>query len=250
MKYVRVAFDGETCWGTWEEDGVHILSRAPYEELAYDGRVVSADRCRLLMPAEPTKIICVGRNYFDHVAEMGSTVSEEPVLFMKGPNAFNCHEGSVHAPDFVTRLDYEGELAFVVRKRARDVRPEEFSDYILGYTCFNDVTARDIQRKDGQWTRGKGMDGFGPAGPWVADGLDGGNLEIQTRLNGEVVQRSNTKMLMHKLPQLLAFITASITLEPGDVVATGTPAGVGPMKSGDVVEVEIEGIGTLRNHIV
>ena len=250
MKYVRVALGDEVRWGTWEEDGVHILAKAPYEELVYDGRVAAADQCRLLMPAEPTKIICVGRNYFDHIAEMGSQVPEEPVLFMKGPNAFNCHEGSVHAPAFVTRLDYEGELAFVVRKRARDVKPEEFEDYILGYTCFNDITARDIQRKDGQWTRGKGMDGFGPAGPWVVDGLDGGSLEIQTRLNGAVVQRSSTSLLMHKLPELLAFITASMTLEPGDMVATGTPAGVGPMRAGDVVEVEIQGIGTLRNHIV
>ena len=138
----------------------------------------------------------------------------------------------------------------MIKKRAKNVTAERFADYILGYTCLNDVTARDIQYGDGQWTRGKSMDGFCPIGPLVTDEIDGGHVDIETRLNGEVRQKGNTELFMTKLPQLMAFITASMTLEPGDVVTTGTPAGVGPMKPGDVVEIEIQGIGILRNHIV
>jgi 2-keto-4-pentenoate hydratase/2-oxohepta-3-ene-1,7-dioic acid hydratase in catechol pathway len=149
----------------------------------------------------------------------------------------------------VKRLDYEGELAFVVGKRAKRVLPEHAMEYILGYTCLNDVTARDIQKGDGQWTRGKSMDGFAPIGPVLTDEVSPDALHIETRLNGTVVQTGNTNLFMTKLPEMIAFITASMTLEPGDVVATGTPAGIGSMKPGDVVEVEIEGIGTLRNYV-
>ena len=148
------------------------------------------------------------------------------------------------------RLDYEGELAIVIKKRANDLKPDEVWNYILGFTCLNDVTARDVQKWDGQWTRGKCMDGFAPLGPVVTDEVDPTDLLLETRLNGKTVQSSRTSLFMTRIPEMLAFITASMTLEPGDVVATGTPAGIGPMVPGDTVEVEIQGIGTLRSRVV
>lgn len=250
MKYVRILRDGALAWGMVEGEQVRTLVKAPYDTIDYDGRTLPLRDCQLLAPCEPTKIVCVGKNYFDHVKEFGGPVPEKPILFIKALNTLNHPEGEIHAPDFVERLDYEGELAFVVKKRAKDVAAKDFEDYILGYTCLNDVTARDVQYGDGQWSRGKGMDGFAPIGPLVTDEIDGGCVDIETRLNGEVRQKGNTDLFMTKLPDLFAFITASMTLEPGDVVTTGTPAGVGPMKPGDVVEVEIEGIGILRNHII
>ncbi len=250
MKYVRIWRDGVPVWGVLEGEKVRTLSQAPFETLRYDGEAISLQDCQLLAPCEPTKIVCIGKNYFAHIQEFGGPVPEKPILFIKAPNTLNHPEGKVQAPDFVERLDYEGELAFVIKKRAKNVTAERFTDYILGYTCLNDVTARDIQYGDGQWTRGKSMDGFCPIGPLVTDEIDGGHVDIETRLNGEVRQKGNTELFMTKLPQLMAFITASMTLEPGDVVTTGTPAGVGPMKPGDVVEIEIQGIGILRNHIV
>lgn len=250
MKYVKLLRDGKGVWGVLQGDLVRTLTKPPFEELCYDGETLPLEACRLLAPCEATKIVCVGKNYYDHAVEMGEGVPDKPILFLKAPNTLNHPEGTVHAPAFVERLDYEGELAFVIRRRAKNVKEECFADYILGYTCLNDVTARDVQKGDGQWTRGKSMDGFAPIGPVVTDEVDPAGLEIETRLNGEVVQQGNTSQFMTAVPQLLAFITASMTLEPGDVVTTGTPAGIGAMVPGDTVEVTIQGIGTLRNHIV
>ena len=250
MKYVCMEREGKKTWGVLDGETVRTLAKAPYEEVQYDGWEAPLASCRLLAPCEPTKMVCLGRNYYDHIKELGHEVPDRPTLFMKTLNCLNDPEGDIHAPSFVERLDYEGELAFVVKKRAKDVKAENFTDYILGYTCLNDVTARDIQKGDGQWTRGKCMDGFCPIGPLVTDEVDGADLAITTRLNGKTVQDSRTSLFMTKLGELVEFITACITLEPGDVVTTGTPAGVGPMHSGDTVEVEIEGIGVLRNHII
>jgi 2-keto-4-pentenoate hydratase/2-oxohepta-3-ene-1,7-dioic acid hydratase in catechol pathway len=250
MRYLRTERAGVGVWGVLNGDRVRTLARAPYEGLSYDGGTLALAECRLLAPCEPTKIVCVGKNYLDHALEMGDGVPDAPVLFLKAPNTLNCHEGEISAPPFVRRLDYEGELAFVIKKRAKNVKASDFMDYILGYTCLNDVTARDVQKSDGQWTRGKGMDGFAPIGPWVTDDVDGADLQIETRLNGQTVQLSRTSYFMHSLGALMEFITASMTLEPGDVVTTGTPAGIGPMSPGDTIEVEIEGIGVLRNRIV
>lgn len=250
MKYVRIEGRSGPCWGVVKDDDVLTLSKPPYEGLEYDGGSVALSGCRLLAPCEPTKIVCVGKNYVEHAREMGSEPPGFPVLFMKGPNTLNCHDGAVHAPSFVSRLDYEGELAVVIRCKAKDVKAKNFADYVLGYTCLNDVTARDIQRHDGQWTRGKSMDGFCPIGPWLVDEIDPNALNVQTRLNGKVVQQGNTADFITPVGELLEFITAAMTLEPGDVIATGTPAGIGPMVPGDAVEVEIEGIGTLKNQII
>jgi len=250
MNYVRIQADTGPTWGVLQGDRVFTLSEAPYEILCYDGGSVLFDACKLLAPCVPTKIVCVGKNYYDHAVEMGEGVPEQPILFLKGLNCINFPEGEIQAPIHVKRLDYEGELAFVVKKTAKNVKAADAMEYILGYTCFNDVTARDIQKEDGQWTRGKSMDGFAPIGPWITDKLDPGDLKLETRLNGKVVQSARTSQLMTKLPKLVEFITASMTLECGDVVATGTPAGIGPMHPGDVVEVELEGIGVLRSRVI
>ena len=192
----------------------------------------------------------MGKNYAEHAREMGTEPPGFPVLFLKGPNTLNRPEGAIHAPAFVTQLDYEGELGVVIRQRAKDIKAKDFTDYVLGYTCLIDATARDVQRHDGQWTRGKSMDGFCPVGPFVVDDVDPASLKVETRLNGKVVQQGNTADFITPVGKLIEFITASMTLEPGDVVATGTPAGVGPMIPGDVVEVEIEGVGILKNHVI
>jgi len=250
MKYVKLLRDGKELWGVLKGDMVRTLTGEPFSGICYDGDTLPLEACHLLAPCRrEAKIVCIGKNYYDHAMEMGEGVPERPVLFLKAANTINCPEGRIEAPDFVQRLDYEGELAFVVKQRARNVAPEDSARYILGYTCLNDVTARDIQKGDGQWTRGKSMDGFAPMGPVLTDEVDPADLALETRLNGVVVQTGRTSQLMTRIPELLAFITASMTLEPGDVVSTGTPAGVGPMKAGDVVEVEIEGIGVLRNRV-
>lgn len=250
MKYVRIEGAKGPCWGVVKGEDVFTLSKPPYGGLEYDGGKLPLSQCRLLAPCEPTKIVCVGKNYADHAREMGAEPPGFPVLFLKGANTLNRTDGAVHAPDFVERLDYEGELAVVIGRKAKDVKAKDFSDYVLGYTCLNDVTARDIQQHDGQWTRGKSMDGFCPVGPLVTDEVDPAALALTTRLNGKVVQEGNTANFITPVPQLLEFITASMTLEPGDVVATGTPAGIGPMIPGDAVEVELEGIGVLKNQII
>lgn len=250
MKYVRIDRPGGPCWGVVKGEDVFTLSKPPYEGLEYDGGSLPLSQCRLLAPCEPTKIVCVGKNYAEHAREMGAEPPGFPVLFLKAPNTLNHQDGALHAPDFVSRLDYEGELGVVIRRRAKCVKAKDFAEYVLGYTCLNDVTARDVQKHDGQWSRGKSMDGFCPIGPWAVDELDPASLKVETRLNGKPVQRGNTADFITPIPQLLEFITASMTLEPGDVVATGTPMGVGPMIPGDAVEVEIEGIGILKNQVI
>lgn len=250
MKLVRFWNEEKPAWGEVKGDRVLPLAQSPYETIVHTGESLPLADCRLLAPCEPSKIVCVGKNYYDHAVEMGDGVPDHPILFLKGPNVLQGPEAPITAPDFVTRVDYEGELGVVIRRRASKVKAGEAKDYVLGYTCFNDVTARTVQREDGQWTRGKSMDGFGPCGPWVTDEVDPIDLAITTRLNGQVVQQSRTSRFMHDVPAIIEFITASMTLEPGDLIATGTPAGIGPMKDGDRVEVDIAGIGVLANPVV
>ena len=250
MKYVRIDRLEGPCWGVVKGEEVLTLSKLPYDGVDYDGGKLPLSQCKLLAPCSPTKIVCVGKNYVEHAKEMGAEPPGFPVLFLKGINTLNNQEGAVHAPNFVKRLDYEGELGVVIRRVAKNVKAKDFADYILGYTCLNDITARDVQQHDGQWTRGKSMDGFCPVGPWVVDDVDPAALKLVTRLNGKAVQQGNTADFITPIPQLIEFITASMTLEPGDVVATGTPAGIGLMIPGDVVEVDIEGIGVLKNHVI
>jgi 2-keto-4-pentenoate hydratase/2-oxohepta-3-ene-1,7-dioic acid hydratase in catechol pathway len=204
---------------------------------------------KLLPPVRPGKIVAVGRNYADHAKELGNEPPAEPILFLKPPSAVLAPGGTIVRPPISNRVDFEGELAIVIGKTARNVRKDRWRDHVLGFTCANDVTARDIQKKDVQFTRGKSFDTFLPLGPCIETDLDAGNTSIVTRLNGEVRQNGTTRDMVFGCGALIEFITAVMTLEPGDVILTGTPAGVGALAAGDVVEIEIGGIGTLRNAV-
>jgi len=206
------------------------------------------DEARLLAPVTPGKIVAVGRNYADHAKELGNDVPAEPILFLKPPSALLAPGAAIEMPAASSRVDFEGELAIVIGRRAKNVDAAKWRDYVFGFTCANDVTARDLQKKDVQFTRGKSFDTFCPLGPWIETDLDPSDLAIRTRVNGETKQDARTSLMIFPPAALVAFISGIMTLEPGDVILTGTPAGVGPLAEGDTVEVEIEGIGTLRNH--
>ena len=207
------------------------------------------EEVKLLPPCLPTKAICVGLNYRDHIEEMGDKEPAEPTLFIKPSTAVIGSDDFIVLPEMSERVDYEGELAVVIGKKAKYVSEKDALDYVLGYTIANDVTARDLQAKDGQWTRAKSFDTFLPIGPWIETDLDPSSLDITTYVNGEVKQKSNTKHLIFNVPKLISFISHIMTLNPGDVILTGTPSGVGPLKSGDIVTIEIEGIGKLTNRV-
>jgi len=206
---------------------------------------------KLQEPIRPSKIVCVGRNYREHAAELGNKMPDEPLLFLKAPSAIISSGAEIVLPGASQQVEHEGELGVVIGRIARNIASDEDSlNYVLGYTCVNDVTARDLQRKDVQFTRGKSFDTFCPVGPWIETDIDPGNVEVQTRLNGEVKQKGNTADMAFSVAFLIRYISEIMTLYPGDLIATGTPAGVSRMKPGDVVEVEVSGIGVLRNSVV
>ncbi|HWR25904.1 MAG TPA: fumarylacetoacetate hydrolase family protein [Methanosarcina sp.] len=214
--------------------------------------VFELSELRVLPPATPSKIVCVGLNYLDHARELAMGVPENPIIFLKPPSAGIGHGDKIIYPDCSSRVDYEAELAVVIGKRCKNIPASKADDVIAGYTCFNDVTARDLQQKDGQWTRAKSFDTFAAFGPYIAspDELDVTNAKIACRINGQTRQASSTSNLIFDIPYLIEFITEIMTLEVGDLIATGTPAGVGEMQHGDTVEIEIQGIGILRNEVV
>ena len=253
MRYIRYAYEDLKFWGMLlTDDLIQPLTAAPYLSGVPLGQPVPLMSVRLLAPCEPGKIVAVGKNYRDHIAEFDSSVPETPILFIKPSTAVN-DPGSpivLPPPALSRRVDFECELAVLIGKRARHVKADQARDYILGYTCLNDVTARDIQKQDGQWTRAKSFDTFAPIGPVVTDEVDPGRLAIRTRLNGKIKQESSTANLIWPVGELIEFITACMTLEPGDIVTTGTPSGVGPMQPGDDVEVSVEGIGVLKNTVI
>jgi len=203
----------------------------------------------LLAPCVPTKIVCIGRNYAEHAKELGNEAPKEPIIFLKPPSALLAPFGTIVRPAISQRVDHEGELAMVIGKRAKDVKAAQWRDYVRGFACANDVTARDIQKRDVQFTRGKGFDTFAPIGPCIETELDVSALSVQVRVNGDIRQNGNTRDMIFPCDFLIEFITTVMTLEPGDVILTGTPSGVGPLAAGDSVEVEIEGIGVLRNAV-
>jgi 2-keto-4-pentenoate hydratase/2-oxohepta-3-ene-1,7-dioic acid hydratase in catechol pathway len=205
---------------------------------------------KLLAPVLPSKIVCVGRNYTEHAAELGNKMPEEPLLFLKPPSALIGPEDAIELPSHSHQVEHEGELGVVIGKTARKLTDDDDPlSYVRGYTCVNDVTARDLQRKDVQFTRGKGFDTFCPVGPWIVTDIDPTNVTVTTRVNGEVKQNGNTADMAFPVPFLIKYISNIMTLNPGDLIATGTPAGVSKMKNGDKVEVEVEGIGVLENSI-
>ncbi len=205
---------------------------------------------KLPEPIRPSKIVCVGRNYREHAAELGNKMPDEPLLFLKAPSAIIYSGDEIVLPGASQQVEHEGELGVVIGRVARNIPSgEDPLSYVLGYTCVNDVTARDLQRKDVQFTRGKSFDTFCPVGPWIETDIDPGDVVVQTRLNGEVKQKGNTADMAFPVSFLIRYISEIMTLYPGDLIATGTPAGVSRMKSGDIVEVEVEGIGILQNRV-
>jgi 2-keto-4-pentenoate hydratase/2-oxohepta-3-ene-1,7-dioic acid hydratase in catechol pathway len=264
MKYCRFKQHGVAKYGLVEPVGgeeriTRLLLAAPQAGEGALDEVPSRrmDHLRLseatlMAPAEPSKIICVGRNYREHAAELGNEVPTEPLIFLKPPSALLDPGLNIRRPTISERVDYEGELAVIIGRQCRNLPDDQDArPYILAYTCLNDVTARDLQNKDDQWTRAKGFDTFCPVGPVASNELDPwAGVEIETHLNGQVRQQGNTRDFIFQLDAIIRFISRVMTLFPGDLIATGTPAGVGPMQAGDVVEVKVEGVGTLSNPVV
>jgi 2-keto-4-pentenoate hydratase/2-oxohepta-3-ene-1,7-dioic acid hydratase in catechol pathway len=250
MRIVRYSHDGEMSFGVLEDQTIAAITPHPFVPFEYSGERLPTDEVRLLAPVLPTKIVAVGRNYADHAREMGNEVPDEPIIFLKPSTAVIGPDDPIIYPAGVDRVDYEGELAVIVGKMARRLDEADALQVVLGFTCANDVTARDLQKLDGQWSRAKGFDTFCPLGPWIETDLDSSDLALRTLVNDEQRQSSRTSMLVNGVARLLAFISGVMTLLPGDVILTGTPAGIGPLAPGDRVEVEIEGLGVLTNRVV
>lgn len=237
-------------WGMMQDGLIYPMRQAPHLGGEPDGDPRPVEEVELAAPVTPTKVICVGRNYAEHAAELGNEVPPEPLIFLKPPSSITGPDAPVVYPAISERVDHEGELALVIGRRARNLREEDAASAIFGYTVANDVTARDLQRKDGQWTRGKGFDTFAPVGPWVETDFDPANRRVRCLVNGVVRQDGNTALMIYSIGRILAFVSRFMTLEPGDLVLTGTPAGVGAVQPGDVMTVEVEGLGTLSNPVI
>jgi 2-keto-4-pentenoate hydratase/2-oxohepta-3-ene-1,7-dioic acid hydratase in catechol pathway len=250
MRIVRYSHDGQLSFGVLEGETIAAITPHPFAPFEYSGERLALDEVRLLAPVLPTKVVAVGKNYADHAKEMGDDVPEEPIIFLKPSTSVVGPGDPIIYPAGVDRVDFEGELAVIVGKMARRLDEATALQVVLGFTCANDVTARNLQASDGQWTRAKGFDTFCPLGPWIETDLDSSDLAVRTLVNDEQRQSSRTSMLVISVARLLAFISGVMTLLPGDVILTGTPAGIGALSPGDRVEVEIEGIGVLTNRVV
>jgi 2-keto-4-pentenoate hydratase/2-oxohepta-3-ene-1,7-dioic acid hydratase in catechol pathway len=254
LQIARYLAAGRVHYGRVDGEGFERWSAAPWQGGRALGERDPRDGSRLLPPCEPTKIVCVGLNYVEHIAESASVIpgtppSAEPLLFLKPPSAAIAHGEAIRYPEGVTRMDPEAEMALVIGRRACRVPEREAASFIAGVTAFNDVSARNYQRADGQWARAKGFDTFAPFGPCVAIGLDPNALDVECRVNGERRQLGNTSELRFSPAFLVHYISRIMTLEPGDLIATGTPAGVAPIVPGDLVEVEVQGVGVLANRV-
>jgi 2-keto-4-pentenoate hydratase/2-oxohepta-3-ene-1,7-dioic acid hydratase in catechol pathway len=251
MKIYRFKHRDKTAYGVLKEERLYPVVGSIYRKFELKSKGVPISDVFLLPPVKPSKIVAIGRNYKDHAAEMGKPLQEEPLIFLKPPSALVGPNEIIIYPAMSKRVDYEGELAVVIRKQAHLLtEDDDVQVYILGYSCFNDVTARDLQRKDVQFTRGKSFDTFAAAGPCISTDIDPSALRLKTFLNGKLKQSANTKNLIFPIPYLVRFISQVMTLNPGDIIATGTPAGIGPMAPGDRVDVQIEGIGVLSNKVL
>jgi len=250
MKIYRFRRDTEIRMGVLREELLYPVKGSIFSDFTLDDDPIPIGEVKLLPPVHPTKIVCVGANYRDHAAEMSRPIPEEPLLFLKPPSALIGPFDSIVYPEMSQRVDYEGELALVMGKTASRLREEEAMSAVLGFSCFNDVTARDLQKKDGQFTRAKSFDTFAALGPCIRTDFDPAEAEIKTFLNGRLRQSGHGRQLIFSPAFLVSFISRIMTLHPGDVVATGTPAGVGPMVPGDRVDIRIEGIGTLSNDVI
>lgn len=249
MKIVRFKHTDQINYGILEKNKIKIVEGNVFGSFKITDKFIDFSEAKLFPPCEPSKIVCVGLNYRNHAQEMKDRIPEEPVLFIKPSTAVIGPNDKIIYPQMSKRVDYEAELGVVIKDKIKDLEENQVKEHILGYTCFNDVTARDLQSKDGQWTRAKSFDTFAPIGPVIATDIDPNNLDIQLFLNGELKQNSNTSQLIFSVEKLVSFISKIMTLLPGDVIATGTPSGVGPMEVEDTVEVKIEKIGVLKNKI-
>ncbi len=251
--YVRVQTGNSTHYGICDGELITLLSAAPWDEGKVTGTTAPIGASRLLAPVQPSKIVCVGLNYHAHVAASYSADSapEQPLIFLKPPSSIANPGEAIILPKQAERVDYEAELGVVIGKRMKSVSKEKVMEHLFGYTCVNDVTARDLQKKDGQWSRAKGFDTFCPVGPWIvpANKLNPSNLLVEGILNDEITQSGRTSQMIFPIPTLLEYISSIMTLFPGDLVVTGTPSNIGPMKSGDTLHVRIEGVGILSNPV-
>ncbi len=251
MKLIRYLSNKGPLYGILEKGVIKGLEGDIFTGFMQQGEdTVNIDHVRVLPPVLPSKVIAVGLNYRDHAAELGQAIPDEPVLFMKPSTSIIGNNEEIVYPPSATRVDYEAELAAVVKKKARHIKEENAAEYILGYTCLNDVTARDLQQKDGQWTRSKSFDTFCPIGPVIETDMNPDTAQIYSRVNETLRQSSNTKNFIFCMFRLFSFVSHIMTLFPGDIVTTGTPSGIGALQPGDTVEIEVEGIGILKNSVV
>ena len=249
MRLARFSHNDSVGYAVLDGETLKVLDGHPIGELHYTGVEIKLSDARLLAPIIPSKIICIGKNYLEHALEMGTPAPEEPLFFFKPTTAIIGPGDPIRIPSQSDDIQHESELAVVISRLCKDVPVERVKDVILGYTCANDVTARDLQHKDGQWARSKGFDTFCPLGPWIETDFIPGSQKIITTLNGEVKQSEPLSSMNFKIPQIINFISSVMTLLPGDVILTGTPAGIGPMPAGAEVTVLIEGIGSLSNKV-
>src|SRR5690606_14768304 len=249
MKIVRFAHDGAEHWGLLDGEKVQILPDGPFGEIAPSPEALPLDAVKLLAPVKPGKLVCVGLNYVLHARESGLPLPDEPMLFMCSPQAIVGPGDAIVLDSHDKRIEFEAEIAIVIGKRARNVKAADAASVVLGYTCANDVSNRDLQLKDKQFTRAKSFDTYKPMGPWIETDLDPDTQTIRLRQNDVVRQDSVTSDMIFPTPFIIEFVSSIMTLEPGDVIITGTPSGVGPMKSGDRIEIEISGIGKLENTV-
>jgi len=253
-KFIRFKKDQQSQpqYGILKDNKIEIIKQPPWIEKAVIVETIEYDEdLQLLAPVEPSKVICIGLNYHAHVKASYSAdeAPGNPLLFMKPPSSIIGQEDLIVLPAVSERVDYEAELGVVISKTARDVDEKNADDYILGLTCVNDVTARDLQKKDGQWTRAKGFDTFCPVGPWIITGVDYKNIQVEGILNDKVMQSGSTAQMIFDIPYLISYVSSIMTLNPGDLISTGTPAGISPMKTGDKIEVKVENVGTLTNFV-
>ena len=252
MHIGRFQFNNDVFYGAVENELVKQIEGDILSDFKITDKEYPLQDLKILLPTEPEKIILVGLNYRDHAEELGFDIPDEPVIFMKPPTTALAHGESILYPDTSKRVDYEAELAFIIKREAYKAKKEEAGKYILGYTCLNDVTARDLQKKDGQWTRAKSFNTFAPFGPYIyipENDFNPNKLNISAKLNGEIKQKSNTDNLIFNVEYLVEFVSNIMTLKPGDVISTGTPSGIGPMQKEDIIEIEVEKVGKLVNKV-
>jgi len=254
ITYARFTQDSDDSphFGIVSDEGIIQLEDAPWLGIKKTNTIINSDIVTFLSPIQPTKIICVGLNYHVHVgaSQSATKAPDQPMLFFKPPSSLIGPNDHIVYPDQTQRVDYEAELGVVIGQKAKHVSEKSALDHVLGFTCVNDVTARDLQKIDGQWGRAKGFDTFCPVGPWIVGGIDSANLKIEGILNGQVKQSGNTSDMIFDIPFLISYISSIMTLEPGDLISTGTPAGIEPMKPSDTIEVRVEQIGSIRNTVV